>query len=148
MTAVYFQECRSLEARELKNTSKSWVTYFSCVLPHMLLFFFFSFWASISANQGNHGQCIHLQSCSSQRLSPQTLTQVFGLLTYRFTVPSISPTNKNKEPGLLLEALNQEPCDLLLAQTHRHNLVSPANKLHSQSWPSDRLHKMMIFCSS
>lgn len=51
------------------------------------------------------------------RLTPQTLTQVFGLLTYRFTMPSISPTNKNKELGLLLEALNQGPYDLLLAQT-------------------------------
>lgn len=98
MTAVYFQECHSLEARELKNTSKSWVTYFSCVLPHMLLLF----GASISANQGNHGQCTLFPT----EADPQTLTQLLGLLTYRFTVPSISPTNKNKEQGLLLEALN------------------------------------------
>lgn len=64
---------------------------------------------------------------------PQTLTQVLGLLTYRFTVPSVSPTNKNNEEGLLLETQNEKSCDFLLAQTDRHNLVSPADKLQSQS---------------
>jgi len=36
MTAVYFQECHSLEAREQKSTSNSWATYFSCLLAHAL----------------------------------------------------------------------------------------------------------------
>lgn len=102
MTAVYFQECHSLEARELKNTSKSWITYFSCVLPHMLPFF----WSFCLSKPGESWTVHTLTKLFPTEADPQTLTWVLGLLTYRYTVPSVSPTNENQEQGLLLEALN------------------------------------------
>lgn len=97
MTAVYFQKCHFLEARQHKNSCNSWATYFSCVFGCML------FYQRFYLSKPSELQAAHiLIKLFSSETDPQTLTQVLGLLTYRFTVPSISPTNKNKKQGLLL----------------------------------------------
>lgn len=68
-----------------------------CITSHAP--FFWSFYLS----KPGESRAVHtLTKLFPTETDLQTLTHVLGLLTYRFTVPSISPTNKNKEQGLLL----------------------------------------------
>lgn len=66
----------------------------------------FFFWSFYLSKPGESWSVHKFTKLFSTETDPQTLTWVLGLLTYRFTVPSVSSTNENQEQGLLLEALN------------------------------------------